>query len=105
MTSLSTSLHRAARVAMKAPIHLYRWTLKPVAGNQCRHHPTCSAYGLEAIETNGAWRGLWLMVSRFVRCGPGGTDGVDPVPDIRDHRHPFAPWRYGRWRGPLPPAI
>jgi len=22
----------------------------------------------------------------------------DPVPDLRAERHPFAPWRYGRWR-------
>jgi hypothetical protein len=20
------------------------------------------------------------------------------VPDLKDERHPFAPWRYGRWR-------
>ena len=83
---------------LKAPIHLYQWTLRPLAGNQCRHWPTCSDYALQAIDTNGAWRGFWLMLSRIVRCGPGGTSGVDPVPDIRAVRHVFAPWRYGRWR-------
>ena len=83
---------------LKLPVHLYRWTLKPFAGNQCRHWPTCSQYALDAIDTNGAWRGFWLMISRIIRCGPGGTDGVDPAPDIRDQHHPFAPWRYGKWR-------
>ena len=28
----------------------------------------------------------------------GGAHGYDPAPDIRDLRHTFAPWRYGRWR-------
>ena len=87
-----------AKALLKAPIHLYQWTLRPLAGGQCRHWPTCSDYAFEAIDTNGAWRGFWLMASRIVRCGPGGTSGVDPVPDIRAVRHVFAPWRYGRWR-------
>lgn len=84
---------------LKAPIHLYRWTLKPFVGWNCRHVPTCSEYALQAIDKNGAWRGLWLTVSRLSRCHPWGTQGFDPVPDIRSERHPFAPWRYGRWRG------
>jgi putative membrane protein insertion efficiency factor len=83
---------------VKAPVQLYRWTLKPLLGNECRHLPTCSEYALDGIERNGAWRGLWLMVSRVWRCRPGGTSGYDPAPDIRDRRFPFRPWRYGRWR-------
>lgn len=96
------SLDRASLVAafaLKAPIHIYRWTLKAFVGWHCRHLPTCSAYGLEAIDRNGPWRGLWLTVSRISRCRPWGTHGYDPVPDIRAARHPFAPWRYGRWSG------
>lgn len=93
-----------AAAILKGPIHLYRWTLKPFIGNQCRHLPSCSEYGLEAIERNGAWRGLWLTVSRLSRCRPGGTHGFDPVPDIRAARHPLAPWRYGLWRRVTPPG-
>jgi len=89
---------RVAKALFKAPIHIYRYTFKPLVGWQCRHWPTCSEYALQAIELNGAWRGFWLALSRFVRCGPGGTHGVDPVPDIRAVRHPFEPWRYGRWK-------
>lgn len=88
---------RLARVAISLPIHLYRWTLKPVLGMECRHDPTCSAYALEAIALNGAWRGFWLGLSRIWRCSPWGTAGHDAPPDIRRERHPFAPWRYGRW--------
>lgn len=87
-----------AKALLKTPVHIYRWTLKPLVGHHCRHWPSCSQYALEAIDTNGAWRGFWLMLSRLVRCGPGGTHGVDPVPDIRGAHHALAPWRYGRWR-------
>lgn len=82
----------------RLPVHVYRWTLKPLLGWECRHEPSCSAYALEAIERNGAWRGSWLALSRISRCRPGGTHGIDNVPDLTAVRHPFAPWRYGRWR-------
>ena len=87
------------RTLLKLPIHVYRWTLKGLIGWQCRHLPTCSEYALEAIDKNGAWRGLWLCLSRLVRCNPWGTSGYDPVPNLRATSHPFAPWRYGRWSG------
>lgn len=83
---------------LKAPIHVYRWTLKAFFGWRCRHVPSCSEYALEAIDKNGPWRGFWLTVSRLSRCHPLGSHGYDPVPDIRAERHLFAPWRYGRWR-------
>lgn len=90
---------RLARGALKLPIHAYRWTVRPWLGWPCRHLPTCSDYALEAIDTNGAWRGFWLTLSRLLRCQPWGTAGHDPVPDIRAERHTCAPWKYGRWTG------
>jgi len=92
-------LARAAGAVLKAPIHIYRWTLKPYFGWHCRHLPTCSEYALESIDRNGAWRGFWLTVSRLSRCRPGGSAGYDPVPDTRKEHHVFKPWRYGRWSG------
>ena len=47
----------AAKAIAKAPVHAYRWTLKPLIGWECRHLPSCSEYALEAIDRNGAWRG------------------------------------------------
>lgn len=91
-------LSRFAKTIARAPIHAYRWTLKPLIGHECRHLPTCSEYGLEAIDMNGAWRGGWLTLARVCRCHPWGSSGFDPVPDIAAERHRFAPWRYGRWR-------
>ena len=86
-----------ARALLKAPVHAYRWTLKPLMGNSCRHLPTCSEYALQAIDANGAWRGGWLAISRICRCQPWGSAGYDPVPDLSGERHRLAPWRYGRW--------
>ena len=45
----------------------------------CRFVPSCSSYAIEAIETHGAFRGLWLAVRRVGRCHPWGGHGYDPV--------------------------
>jgi putative component of membrane protein insertase Oxa1/YidC/SpoIIIJ protein YidD len=38
---------------------------------------------------------------RFVRCGPGGTHGLDPVPTVLDGRFVwYTPWRYWRLHRP-----
>lgn len=93
-----------SKAIVKAPIHAYRWTLKPLMGLECRHLPTCSEYALDAIDRNGPWRGLWLTLARLARCHPWGSAGYDPAPDLGGEHHPFAPWRYGRWRGPAASA-
>jgi putative membrane protein insertion efficiency factor len=46
----------------------------------CRFTPSCSAYALEALDTHGTRRGLWLTLRRLVRCRPFGPSGYDPVP-------------------------
>ncbi|MGI9379978.1 MAG: membrane protein insertion efficiency factor YidD [Methyloligellaceae bacterium] len=89
----------AAKFAFSVPIKFYRWCVSPFMPPTCRHLPTCSQYALEAIDKNGAWRGGWLTLSRLCRCHPFGSHGFDPVPDIRDHRFSWQPWRYGRWTG------
>ena len=89
-----------AKQILKAPIHLYRWTLKPIMGLECRHLPTCSEYALQSIDRNGAWKGFWLMISRLSRCHPWGSSGYDPAPDLSGVRHAlWRSYRYGDWSG------
>ena len=57
----------------------YRATLRPVMGGQCRFHPTCSQYMLDAIEKYGPWRGAWRGLKRIGRCHPWGRYGYDPA--------------------------
>ena len=66
--------------AMIAAIRFYRKGISPLKPPVCRFHPTCSAYGLEAIEQYGASRGEWLLVKRLARCQPFCKGGFDPVP-------------------------
>lgn len=78
-------------------IRLYQLTLSGFIGNSCRHLPTCSEYGYEAVARHGLWRGGFMTLFRVVRCGPGGTHGFDPVPEVLESRFSFwTPWRL--WR-------
>jgi uncharacterized protein len=78
-------------------IRLYQLTLSGFIGNSCRHLPTCSEYGYEAIARHGLWQGGFMTLFRVMRCGPGGTHGFDPVPEALEDRFAWwAPWRL--WR-------
>ncbi len=59
---------------------LYRRWISPLLGQNCRFHPTCSRYAIEAIEAHGAVRGGWLALRRVSRCHPFHEGGLDPVP-------------------------
>jgi putative membrane protein insertion efficiency factor len=61
-------------------VRAYRRFLSPLLGQQCRFHPSCSAYGLEALQVHGALRGTWLTARRIARCHPFHPGGYDPVP-------------------------
>lgn len=77
-------------------IRFYQLTLSSVMGRNCRHWPSCSHYAAQAVRRHGAWRGVWLGLSRVARCNPLGSHGFDPVPEtLPDHGWRF--WRYGRW--------
>jgi uncharacterized protein len=87
-------------LAGRGLIRMYRCTLSPLLGFDCRHLPTCSVYAEEAIERFGLWAGGWMVVARLARCHPLGTSGLDFVPDaLPETSRWYLPWRYGVWRG------
>ncbi len=65
---------------LTAPIRAYKFFLSPWLGQSCKFTPTCSSYAIEAIETLGPGRGLWLSAKRIGRCNPWCQGGHDPVP-------------------------
>jgi hypothetical protein len=99
-------LLRLPRLFARGLIWLYRHTLSPLVGYNCRHLPTCSVYGDEAIDRYGLWAGGWMTLARLLRCHPFGTSGIDLVPSaLPGGARWYLPWRYGRWRGVnAPPA-
>ena len=60
-------------------IRIYQWTIGPVLGNHCRFYPSCSHYGVEALQKYGVIKGCWMTLKRICRCHPWNPGGVDPV--------------------------
>ena len=95
-----STLLRLPRNFGRGLIWIYRHTLSPLVGFNCRHVPTCSVYGDEAIGRFGLWAGGWMTLARLLRCQPWGTSGIDYVPvRVPDDARWYLPWRYARWRG------
>ena len=65
-------------------IKTYQITLSPLLGSNCRFHPTCSEYTIQAVNEHGVYRGLILGIKRILKCHPLGPKGYDPVPDKQD---------------------
>lgn len=67
-------MSRAAIVA----IRIYQRLLSPLLGTNCRYEPSCSVYGVEAIEHHGVLRGVPMTFWRILRCNPFSHGGYDP---------------------------
>ena len=64
-------------------IKLYQYAISPILGSNCRFMPTCSAYTIEAIQNFGIVKGIWLGMKRILRCRPGCSCGIDPLPKTK----------------------
>lgn len=62
-------------------IRFYQRYVSPYTSVRCIYIPTCSQYGIEAIEKFGTIRGIILTIWRIIRCNPLSKGRVDPVPD------------------------
>ena len=66
-------------------IRLYQKVLSPLLGQNCRFHPTCSQYAIEALDQHGVLYGSFLALKRIIKCNPWGGSGIDNVPNGERH--------------------
>lgn len=69
---------------MIAGIRFYQKVLSPLKPPSCRFYPTCSHYGIEAIERFGPLKGGYLTIKRILKCHPFHPGGFDYVPEKKD---------------------
>lgn len=63
---------------MVASIGFYKNFISPLLPPACRFFPTCSQYGVQAIQEFGPVKGGILTAWRILRCSPIGGKGYDP---------------------------
>jgi len=61
-------------------IRAYQRLISPLLPPSCRFTPSCSHYGIEALQKHGLIRGSYLTINRILRCHPWSKGGHDPVP-------------------------
>lgn len=49
-------------------IRIYQLVLSPIVGGECRFHPTCSAFAIEAFSNFSFLVALRLVLKRFFSC-------------------------------------
>jgi uncharacterized protein len=70
----------APALVLRGVVRAYQYTVRPIIGCNCRFHPHCSDYALEALRVHGALRGTHMTARRILRCNPWHPGGYDPVP-------------------------
>lgn len=79
MRSIVNIIDFVLRKILKAVIQFYRFVISPFLGNNCRFHPTCSRYALDALNTKSFLKALPLIIIRISKCHPFHSGGYDPV--------------------------
>ncbi len=72
---------------MIAFIRFYQIALSPLKPPSCRFYPTCSHYGLEAIQRFGPIKGGYLTIKRLLKCHPFHPGGFDYVPEKKERKN------------------
>jgi len=73
------------RNVLLGAIHFYRQVISPTQGARCGFYPSCSTFGLHAVQHYGALKGSMLTADRLTRCNIFKQAGPDyyPRPDGR----------------------
>ena len=71
------------RYAGIAVVWAYRLTFGWFLGGQCKYHPSCSQYAIDAYREFGLFKGTVLAAWRLLRCNPWSRGGVDYAHDQR----------------------
>ncbi len=61
-------------------IKIYQRFISPFFPSSCKFSPSCSKYGIEAINKYGFVKGVFLTIKRILRCNPWSKGGYDPIP-------------------------
>ncbi|HDS01217.1 MAG TPA: membrane protein insertion efficiency factor YidD [candidate division Zixibacteria bacterium] len=60
-------------------IRIYQVAISPLFPTQCRFHPSCSNYAIEALNKHGL-KGIFMSIKRILKCHPfSKKSGYDPV--------------------------
>jgi len=78
---LASTVKVFPRNILIAFILVWRRYISPLYGQVCRYYPSCSAYGLGAVQQFGVVKGGVLTAWRIIRCNPWSRGGIDDVPE------------------------
>tara|TARA_Y100000994_G_scaffold220698_1_gene199982 strand:+ start:154 stop:402 length:249 start_codon:yes stop_codon:yes gene_type:complete len=81
---MTEKINKFIVVTMVGLIRLYRFTLSPFIGGQCRFYPTCSHYAEESIKRHGSFNGVLMAAKRLSKCHPFNPGGIDTVPESKE---------------------
>ncbi len=79
MRSILNLFDIAVRKLFEVVIKLYRLLISPFLGNNCRFHPSCSRYALDALNKKTFFQAMPLIIKRVSKCHPFNSGGYDPV--------------------------
>ncbi|PCI28467.1 MAG: membrane protein insertion efficiency factor YidD [SAR324 cluster bacterium] len=70
---------------LSAPFMLILWLyqkgISPFLPSSCIYWPSCSEYSKQAFRKHGPFWGIYLTLTRLIRCQPFCQGGVDKVPE------------------------
>jgi len=64
-------------------IIIYQTVFSRFMGGNCRFHPSCSNFALEALHRHSLLPALSFIFKRITSCYPFGRSGYDPMPPTR----------------------